>query len=152
MGGLYLEWIGNYNTKFGKHDLSAMGGYSYQEFNNQAFWAENMDFPSDGFGYNNLGAGLWNNEKGRLGMDSWKSKEKLIAFLGRVNYNYDDTYFLTASFRYEGNTKFGKDNKWGCSVTVSRMAYLEPACPERQRFLRRPETARLLWRNRPLRI
>lgn len=114
-----LEWIGNYNTRFGKHDLSAMGGYSYQEFNNQAFWAENSDFPSDGFGYNNLGAGLWNLEKGRLGMDSWKSKEKLIAFLGRINYNFDDTYFLTASFRYEGNTKFGNDNKWGMFPALS---------------------------------
>lgn len=114
-----LEWIGNYNTRFGKHDLTAMGGYSYQEFNYQKFWAENSDFPSDGFWYNNLETGTWNLEEGRLGMDSEKSKEKLIAFLGRVNYNFDDTYFLTASFRYEGNSKFGVDNKWGLFPAVS---------------------------------
>ncbi|MEJ7679182.1 MAG: TonB-dependent receptor [Segetibacter sp.] len=99
--------------------MKVVGGYSYQEFNNQGFWAENMNFPSDAFGYNNLDAGSWNLEQGRLGMDSWKSKEKTIAFLGRVNYNYNDMYFLTASARYEGNTKFGKNNKWGMFPAVS---------------------------------
>ncbi|WP_341837619.1 SusC/RagA family TonB-linked outer membrane protein [Chitinophaga pollutisoli] len=114
-----LEWLGNYNTSIGKHDISAMGGYSYQEFNYQQFNAENMNFPSDAFGYNNLGAGLWNLEAGRLGMGSGKEKEQLIAFLGRVNYNFDDTYFLTASLRYEGSSKFGRDNKWGMFPAVS---------------------------------
>ncbi len=114
-----LEWINNYNTRINKHDIAVMGGYSYQEFNTQGNWAENMDFLSDAFWYNNLDAGAWNKEDGRLGMDSWKSKEKLIAFLGRVNYNFDNTYFLTASFRYEGNTKFGKNNKWGMFPAVS---------------------------------
>ncbi|MEO7982943.1 MAG: TonB-dependent receptor, partial [Bacteroidota bacterium] len=92
---------------------------SYQEFNNQGFWAENMNFPSDAFGYNNLDAGSWNLDNGRLGMDSWKSREKTIAFLGRANYNFNNTYFLTASFRYEGNTKFGANNKWGMFPAVS---------------------------------
>lgn len=114
-----LEWLGNYNTQFGKHDVRVVGGYSYQEFNNQGFWAENMNFPSDAFGYNNLDAGDWNLETGRLGMDSWKSREKTIAFLGRVNYNFDNTYFVTASLRYEGNTKFGANNKWGTFPAVS---------------------------------
>ncbi|RYY55810.1 MAG: SusC/RagA family TonB-linked outer membrane protein [Chitinophagaceae bacterium] len=114
-----LEWLGNYSKNFGKHDFKVVGGYSYQEFNNQGFWAENMDFPSDAFGYNNLDAGEWNLIEGRLGMDSWKSREKTIAFLGRVNYNFDNTYFVTASVRHEGNTKFGANNKWGTFPAVS---------------------------------
>jgi len=114
-----LEWINNYNTRIDKHEIDVMAGYSYQEFVTQGFWAENMDFLSDAFSYNNLEAGQWNREEGRLGMDSWKSKEKLIAFLGRLNYNFDGKYFLSASFRYEGNTKFGVDNKWGLFPAVS---------------------------------
>lgn len=114
------EWLNNYNTTIGKHAFSLLGGYSYQESNNNGFYAENANFPSDAFGYDNLDAGDWNSiEKGRLGMDSWRSKEKTIAFLGRLNYNFDDTYFLTGSFRYEGNTKFGADNKWGLFPAVS---------------------------------
>jgi len=114
-----LEWTGNYSARINKHDFKLLGGYSYQEFNNQGFWAENMNFPSDVFGYNNLDAGSWNLENGRLGMDSWKSKEKTIAFLSRANYYFDQTYFLTASVRYEGNTKFGANNKWGLFPAIS---------------------------------
>ncbi len=117
---LTLEWIGNYFTSFNNiHNLKLMGGYSYQEFRNEGFWAENMDFPTDAFKYNNLETGKWNLKEGRLGMDSWKSMEKNIAFFGRVNYDYENTYLLTASLRYEGNTKFGKDNKWGVFPAAS---------------------------------
>ncbi len=115
-----LEWLNNYNTKIGKHDIRVLGGYSYQQSYQDGFYAENANFPSDAYWYNNLSAGSWNSdEAGRLGMDSWASKEKTIAFLGRVNYNYNDTYFLMGSFRYEGNTKFGIDNKWGLFPAVS---------------------------------
>ena len=114
-----LEWIGNYQVKIDKHNLKIMGGYSYQEFNWEKFYAENMDFPSDFFKWNNLDAGKWQQAAGRLGMDSEKNKEKTIAFLGRVNYDYDNLFLLTASLRYEGNTKFGTDHKWGTFPAAS---------------------------------
>jgi len=117
-----LEWLANYATTIGNHDIKALGGYSYQEFNNAAFWAQNRRFPTDAFGYNNLGAGNYGNSlpiNMNDVMDSRRSKEKTIAFLGRVNYSFNDTYFLTGSFRYEGNTKFGVNNKWGLFPAVS---------------------------------
>lgn len=114
-----LEWLGNYNFNIDKHDVKIMGGYSYQEFNWEKFYAENSDFPSDAFLYNNLDAGKWNKEPGRLGMDSEKNKEKTIAFLGRVNYDFDNTFLVSASLRYEGNTKFGDDHKWGAFPAAS---------------------------------
>ncbi|MCL6524945.1 MAG: SusC/RagA family TonB-linked outer membrane protein [Thermoflavifilum sp.] len=114
-----FEWLGNYSLNKNKHSLEVLGGYSYQEFNDQGFSAENMDFPSDAFSYNNLGAGSWNLEQGRLGMSSWKSQEKTIAFLGRLNYNFANTYYLSASIRHEGNTKFGPNNKWGNFPSIS---------------------------------
>jgi TonB-dependent starch-binding outer membrane protein SusC len=128
-----LEWIGNYFGQFGRNYLRLMGGYSYQEFNNLGFWAENMDFPSDAFRYNRLSAGQWNRQNGRLGMDSWRSKEKTIAFFGRANYSYNDLILLTASVRHEGNSKFGKDNKWGtfpaasAALRLSKMPFMEGA-------------------------
>lgn len=114
-----LEWLGNYSFKIDKHDVKIMGGYSYQEFNFEKFYAENADFPSDAFLWNNLDAGKWNNQSGRLGMDSEKNKEKTIAFLGRLNYDYDNTFLLSASLRYEGNTKFGDNHKWGAFPAAS---------------------------------
>lgn len=114
-----LEWIGNYFTSFDKHTIKLMAGYSYQEFNHRSFSSENANFPSDALSYNNLAAGDWNMASGRLGVSSLKEKEKTIGFPARLNYNYDDTYYLTASVRYEGNTKFGENHKWGWFPAVS---------------------------------
>lgn len=114
-----FEWIGNYFATFDKHTLKLMGGYSYQEFNHRAFEAENANFPSDMLSYNNLSAGDWMKAAGRLGMSSEKDKEKTIGFPARLTYNYDDTYFLTASVRYEGNSKFGANHKWGWFPSAS---------------------------------
>lgn len=115
-----LEWIGNYYTTINQsHNIKLMAGYSYQEFNYENFWAENMDFPTDAFKYNNLGTGKWNLESGRLGMNSSKSKEKNVAFFGRLNYDFDSKYLVTASLRREGNTKFGKNHKWGWFPSAS---------------------------------
>jgi len=114
-----FEWLNHYNLNLDRHDITALAGYSYQQLGDRGFSAVNAGFPSDAFTYNNLGAGEYQNEEGRLGMGSFQSKEKVIAFLGRVNYGFDDTYFLTASLRYEGNTKFGANNKWGAFPAAS---------------------------------
>ncbi|MEX6685890.1 SusC/RagA family TonB-linked outer membrane protein [Danxiaibacter flavus] len=117
-----VEWTSNYSTRAGKHDFKAMGGYSYQEFNNDGSWIQNRRFLSDAFTYNSIGQGDWGNGQAiRMDdvMSSWRSKEKVIAGLGRITYNFDETYYLTASARYEGNTKFGDDHKWGLFPAVS---------------------------------
>jgi iron complex outermembrane receptor protein len=92
--------------------LNAFGGYSYQEFINEGFGATGGDFITDAFTYNNLNAALdFNNGLGNIW--SWKNSNKLIAFFGRVNVNVSDTWFLTASARYEGSSRFGVENQWG---------------------------------------
>jgi iron complex outermembrane receptor protein len=53
------------------------------------------------------------------GIGSYKNSNKLVAFFGRANLNVDDTYFLSASARYEGSSRFGANNKWGLFPAVS---------------------------------
>jgi len=108
-----FEWIGNYEHKFGKHNLKALVGYSYQLFTNSGFNASNEDFPSDLLTWNNLGTGQWNLEKGVNNVGSYKNDATLIAFFGRVNYDFDQRFYLSASLRHEGSSKFGESNKWG---------------------------------------
>lgn len=108
-----LEWIGNYRKTFGEHNLKVMAGYSYQYFCASGVSAENKNFPNDGVTYNNLGQGEWAMEEGNTGMSSYKNDSKLIAFFGRVNYDYKGKYLVTASLRHEGSSKFGANNKWG---------------------------------------
>lgn len=110
--GNYGQITADYNQEFGKHKLTGLLGYNYEDNTNEGFWANNRRFPTDGFGYNNLetGQGL---ELGEANMDSYRNSDKLIAFFSRITYNFDDRYLLLASFRREGSSRFGENYKWG---------------------------------------
>ena len=116
---LSLEWLGNYSISLNNHNIRAMVGYSYQYWQNSGFSAENKDFANDGVGADNLGSGAWMKEEGEVGMRSYKNDNKLIAFFGRISYDYDGRYLLTASLRHEGSSRFGKNHKWGNFPAVS---------------------------------
>ena len=97
--------------------INAVGGYSYQDFSYKGFNVHGGNYLTDAFTYNNVGAALdFKNGLGTAG--SYQNSEKLIAFFGRVNINIFDTYFLTASARYEGSSRFGSANKWGLFPTI----------------------------------
>lgn len=108
-----LEWLLNFGAKFGKNNAKVMMGYSYQYSQYSRLFAENKDFPNDGLGSDNLGSGSFAKDEGEVGMASYKSDSKLISFFGRVSYDYDGKYLMTASIRHEGSSKFGPNNKWG---------------------------------------
>ncbi|HMF70443.1 MAG TPA: SusC/RagA family TonB-linked outer membrane protein, partial [Flavitalea sp.] len=108
-----FEWTGNYNLKLNNHAFQLLGGYSYQRFTSSGFNANNELFPSDVLTNNNLGSGLWNLEEGQNGVGSYKNSSTLIAFFGRLNYDFDKKYYLSASLRREGSSKFGINDKWG---------------------------------------
>jgi len=109
-----LRWNG---TLLSTLNLSAMGGYSYQNFVYEGNSMEGGDFITDAFKYHNMNAAQdFNNGIGDI--NSYKNSNKLIAFFGRVNLNYNSMYFLTLSARYEGSSRFGADNRWGLFPAV----------------------------------
>lgn len=114
-----LEWLANYNISIKKHNIKAMVGYSYQYSQYSGFNVENKDFPNDGLGADNIGSGDLAKEEGEVLMGSYKNDAKLIAFFGRVSYDFDGKYLLTASLRHEGSSKFGANHKWGNFPAVS---------------------------------
>ena len=115
-----LEWLTNYSARIAdRHNLKAMVGYSYQYSQYEGFSAWNKDFPNDGLGADNLGSGELAKEEGEVLMSSYKNDAKLISFFGRVSYDFDGKYLLTASLRHEGSSKFGANNKWGNFPAVS---------------------------------
>ena len=114
-----LEWLANFSTHIDRHNIKAMIGYSYQYAKYSGFSAENKDFPNDGLGADNLGSGELAQEEGEVLMGSYKNDSKLISFFGRVSYDWDSRYFVTASLRHEGSSKFGKNHKWGDFPAVS---------------------------------
>jgi len=117
-----IEWTGNYAENFGKHHLKVLGGYSYSLYNFKRFYAQNYDFPFDTYLWNNLGSGLYNGGaagQGQSAVSSTQNGSTLISFFGRMNYDFDNRYILTASLRREGSSKFGANNKWGNFPAVS---------------------------------
>ncbi|SCC44709.1 TonB-linked outer membrane protein, SusC/RagA family [Chitinophaga costaii] len=111
-----LEWTINYGLNLKKNHFKILGGYSYSYFNYQQFSANNYDFPFDVFTWNNLGSGTWNGGaagNGQGAVASTQNDSRLAAFFGRINYDFDNKYILTASLRHEGSSKFGADKKWG---------------------------------------
>ena len=74
-----LEITGNYLKSFNKHNFNILGGYSYNEFTSENFSANNYNFPSDLYTYNNLSLGAARTE-GRAGMSSYKGSSKLVSY------------------------------------------------------------------------
>jgi len=109
--------------------LSAIGGYSYQDFTNEGFNVHAGNYLTDAFTYNNLGAAL-DTKNGLSTAGSYKNTNKLIAFFGRVNLNINSKWFVTASARYEGSSRFGADNKWALFPAIGGGFDLTPIVNE----------------------
>lgn len=113
-----FETTVNYDKDFGKANLALLGGYSYQYFFNDGFGMQGGDFLTDAFTYNNMEAALdFANGLGQV--VSYANSNKLVAFFGRANLNINSDYFVSASARYEGSSRFGANNKWGIFPAVS---------------------------------
>ena len=107
----------SYEKTIKKLEIAAVAGYSYQDFSDQGFGAQGGNFVTDASGQNFAAALDFKNGIGVV--DSHKNENKLISFFGRVNLNYDNIAFLSASLRRDGSTEFGTNNKWGLFPAVS---------------------------------
>lgn len=106
-----LEATLHYDGSFGegKHKLSVLGGYSWQDFNSESFSAANSQFFTDVYKYNSLSSG----ENQRPTVGSGKSLNKLLSFYGRINYNLLERYLFTFTARCDGSSNFGENNRFG---------------------------------------
>lgn len=100
----------HYRKNFNKHHLDLTSVYEYNQFLNDGFGASARGFLVPQLLNNNLGA---STDVRSNDLFSYKNEVKLISFLGRLGYNYDGRYLLTANFRRDGSSKFGDNHRWG---------------------------------------
>jgi len=108
------ENILEYKRKFGdKHQLDVTVGFTNQTENDELVKAIGYGFPSDYYKYYNLGIAKTQYTS------SERNKWTLLSYIGRINYVFNDKYLLTATGRYDGSSKFGKNNKYGFFPSVA---------------------------------
>lgn len=92
-----------------KHNINAMIG---QEMSHN-YW-ENMSASNQGYLSNSVidlraGERTGNN----VNIDGYQNNTSLFSYFGRVLYNFDDRYLVTATLRRDGSSKFADGNRWG---------------------------------------
>lgn len=96
-----------YTKTFGAHDITLLGGYSYQSFQDESWDITTQGFITD--------AGLFHNLDGSANPQipsSNLTKSELSSWYGRLNYKLLNRYLLTINARYDGSSRFAKNNKW----------------------------------------
>lgn len=116
--GTYLlnEVYATYKREFGgKHGFSAMFGYTGELTRNQGSSLTAEGFANDNLKSENLSMG--NPEKNLV--SNYMQREALNSFLSRINYTYDNRYLFTFTGRFDGSSKFGKNNRYGFFPSVA---------------------------------
>lgn len=102
-----LEFYTSYTRTFAdKHSISAMVGYSYQQYLYKYVYAATTGHSSDKIPTLN-GGSVYSDAT------STKQEDVNIGYFGRLNYDYLKRYMLTATFREDGSSRFAKGNQWG---------------------------------------
>jgi TonB-linked SusC/RagA family outer membrane protein len=128
----HLDWLINYDFQLDDHTLRFVAGTSWEQHTWEQVGAENRNFTFDKTLWHSLGSGTWLSE-GLANMWTGKSQSALFGFFGRVNYNWRDMLFVSASIRREASTKFGVDSRWGnfpsASIAWEMMSasFMDPA-------------------------
>ncbi|MDX2305674.1 MAG: TonB-dependent receptor [Microscillaceae bacterium] len=105
----------NYFKKIAsRHTLDILVGFTQQKSSTEGHISNASNFVNDNSTYNNLGAGTI-LQAPASSYSAWA----LRSFLGRINYNLDDKYFLTLTLRADGSSRFGSNNRWGTFPSVA---------------------------------
>lgn len=112
---LNYQLLLDYNKIFGRHHVTGLLGAtneSYTRRANEIKWKYTDPI---------LGTPTTGSE---LATDSYNTpsattETSISSVLGRAGYNYDEKYYADFSFRYDGSSKFAKNNRWGFFPSAS---------------------------------
>ncbi|MCD7933254.1 MAG: TonB-dependent receptor [Tannerellaceae bacterium] len=107
------NWKSNFvltysQTLANKHDVSALAGY--EEYR---WWKSEVDIAKKGMVYPNLTDFDAMTEPSFI--KGYTRELATRSWFGCVNYAYDSRYLFEANIRYDGSSRFAKDNRWGLS-------------------------------------
>jgi TonB-dependent starch-binding outer membrane protein SusC len=109
------EFTANYSKIFDKHSIDLLFNFMDQQYQWEAFHGGADQIPSrvDEFIPMNF------SEREYNGIENEKDMYALQGLLGRASYNYDNVYYLDATIRRDGTSRFHPDKRWGTFVSAS---------------------------------
>ena len=108
-----LQSLLKYSTQIDKHEISALAGFSQEEYHSEYVQGFRDDFPNNLLYEINTGSSSNMQSSGSAG--EWS----LRSFFGRINYTFNDRYLFEVNGRYDGTSRFPKDGRWGFFPSVS---------------------------------
>ncbi len=100
-----------YDAMFGLHHLNLLGGITYEEENSDLLNGWGVNFPEPYF--------LQLQHAGTRNASSYEYTHALNSFIGRLIYDYDGKYLLSAIVRRDGSSRLTKHIRWGTFPSVS---------------------------------
>jgi TonB-linked SusC/RagA family outer membrane protein len=99
--------------KFGSHNFNLLVGTTAEQIKSNSLGGSRIDVPEDKDQWY-LGAGS------AIGATNFHGGDKSTrnSYLARLNYNFSDKYFFTATGRYDGSSRLPLDNRWGFFPSV----------------------------------
>lgn len=111
----YLNWLNEntatWNLALGDHAVEVLLGTSFQKHTQRTGSFTGEEYPSDEVKTLNAAARI----TGQTLIEEWG----MISYFGRVNYEYRNKYFFTASLRRDGSSRFGPRNRWGTFPAIA---------------------------------
>ncbi len=110
----YWNWnqLLEYTRQIGKHNFTAMASHESQE----SMW-KNISAGRAGFLTNDVFDLNASGTQGTVGGGSGPWAQE--SYLGRINYNYDNRYIITGTYRADGSARFGPEKRWGAFPSIS---------------------------------
>ncbi len=109
-----VQDILSYNASFGNHNLDLTGVAEWTHYESKSVGAEVTNL-SDPY-YSDI---IISDTFGNQLVDGSYTQNGMTSFVLRANYNYNSTYYIGGSIRYDGLSKLAKDNRWGMFYGVS---------------------------------
>ncbi len=98
----------NYSAQKNGNNIAVLLGTEAIKASRYDFFASEQNFPDQTSALVFLGNGL-----GQRVNDENQSGNSLLSFFGKVNFDHQEKYLLSATLRRDGSSRFGRDNRWG---------------------------------------
>ena len=106
-----IENTVNYDGKFGRHSVNVLAGQTFERELYHTLSGNGVNMPEPYY--------LQVGNAEETAASTYESEHVLASYIGRVNYNYDDKYLLSATVRRDGSSRLSSDDRWDWFPSVS---------------------------------